>query len=434
MSKIMEACSSFESDSQSPPRRGGDGEGGRNLRWELSFSILDCKENKKRILFDSPPLPIDASNNSYDWRDIHINLPEMSIMHRELITLHMYLHPIKENGERGRILWFTFCMQYTSLLFHMSAAEEAPFLFSHYDQFDTTTLNLLITGKVFYDSYNCRCSKFKIHHATLTTCAVYLQHLIELEQRFRIVCLAELSWRDSKSNKLQKAPLLYLSRPQRVQSINGKNRLYVWTMAAADKEGNKNQFQGLVQRRCHDWQKQVEDHNDLVRLRMEPPMTGAKQRSQTEAVFIPDNEAFTNASMAFPVHVKPGQTFTLKFFNMALDNCAKCGVEVVVKWNDYIHNASGAATTSSAMLLRKSGYKRFSLDFLYKQKHNEDVASTAAASKYQRMVMEAGVGLTVEIEYESNGNDLVTVYGVHLNVLNYHYTLQFLHLQALKSI
>ena len=430
----MEACSSFESDS--PPLQRG-----KCLRWELSFSILDCKENKKRILFDSPPLPINASNNSYDWRDIHINLPEMSIMHRELVTLHMYLHPIKENGERGRILWFTFCMQYTSLLFHMSnhAAEESPFLFSHYDQFDTTTLNLLITGKIFYNNYNCRCAKFQIHHATLTTCTAYLQHLIELEQRFRIVCLAELSWRDSHSNKLQKAPILYLSRPQRVQSINGKNRLYVWTMAT-NKEGNKNQFQGLVQRGCHDWHKQVEDHDDLVRLRMEPPMTGAKHRSpqlQKDVVFIPDNEAFTNTSMAFPVHVKPGQLFTLKFFNMALNDCAKCGVEVVVKWNDYIHNTtcgggSGAATPT--MLLRKSGYKRFSLDFLYKQKHNEDVASTSSSSKYQRMTIEAGVGLTVEIEYESSGNDLVTVYGVHLNVLNYHYTLQFLHLQALKSI
>lgn len=434
----MEACSSFESDSPPPLRGGGDS----SLRWELSFSLLDCKENKKRILFDSPPLPIDASGNSYDWRDIHIHIPEMSIMHRELITLHMYLHPIKENGERGRILWFTFCMQYTSLLFHMSnsgltfadkaAVDEVPFLFSHYDQFDTTTLNLLITGKVFYNNYNCRCAKFQIHHATLTTCAVYLQHLIELEQRFRLVCLAELSWRDSNSNKMQKAPLLYLSRPQRVHSINGKDRLYEWTMANVD--ASKKHFQGLIQRGCRDWHKQVEDHDDLVRLRMEPPMTSRPPPPpQAGATFIPDNEAFTNASMAFPILVKPGQTFTMKFFNMALDDCAKCGVEVAIKWNDYIHNITSTKPTSSEMLLRKSGYKRFSLDFLYKQKHRHHDAD-AAAFKYQRITMEAGIGLTVEIEYESTGNELVTVYGIYLNVLNYHYTLQFMHLQALKSI
>ncbi|MBX9636533.1 MAG: hypothetical protein K2Q45_03170 [Nitrosomonas sp.] len=408
------------------------------LRWELSFSIFDSNQHHSRLLYDSPPLPITETSEAFHWRDLNIHLPEMSLMYRDIIQLHMNFHPVKENGERGRILWFPFFMQYTSLVFHMSNTVptfdtvkkgENTFIFTYYDpldKLDITTLNLLMTGEMHVTRDKKRFAKFRICHATLTTCVAYLQHLIELEQKFRIVCLTELSYRDpEKNNKMIKALTLYLSRPQRIECVNGKDRLYVWQ--TTEEDGSP--FKACIQRGCRDGLKLVEDHNDMVRLRIEPPITG---KERTHTVLLPDNEALTNTSMAWPIIVKPGQTFTAKFFNMELEDCAKCGVEIVVKWNDYIHTGNAKQVIGSAEgLFKGSAYKRLSLDFLYKQRQQQHVK----VSKYFKVFFDVGNGLKVEIEYEPSGNDeFVSIYAIYLHASNYHYTLQFMNSQPLKSV
>jgi len=408
---------------------------GCSIRWELSFSLIDSKTTSKQLLFDSPPLPMDVNkpDHTFDWPSLSLAIPEMSILKRDAFIVAMNLIPIDTTtGNRGRILWFPCIVQYTSMMFHQSRQTlNKPFTLT-FDYNLNTCLSMVYSGNVLHDDYG-RSARFYLHQLTLTVKNNDLAELVHKQEQQALVCVAEIMWRDTNHNMMMKSPLIYLNRAGAIQSRKlGKDRMYVWHLTQRQQDET---FPGLKRKSERDWHKQLQEHKDMVKLGLVTPlstMRGGNADSLRESA-LPDHEATSlNKTTTYPpLLVGPGQTVILRFFNLA-SSIPKQGCEVHIKWNDYIC-AGMAPPTSAAIhtpqLLRKSGFKRFSLNALYKRAKEE---KTVAVLRSSFIVYS---GFTVEIDYSHVTVEQIAISAIYVHVQDYHYTLDKLgHYHILNSV
>lgn len=348
------------------------------MRWEISFSLIDSKMSGKNVLYDSHPFPIEPTKNIYTWANMQVEIPEMSILDRDAFTVMINLHPIRDNGDRGRILWFPCIVQYTSLLFDQSTAKDnsKPFI-SELDYDAHTTLSMMFTGIVEHNKNFGRFAYFTLLHLTVSTHYAMLEHLIHTHYSKQcVVCVGEIQQR---MERLIKHPIIYLSRPQQIHSSNGKDRLYMWALKSEERK----------------WQPR-EDYEDLVALQLQPPLSVGGSRFAAAEERLPDHEAIHNTFHLNPVLVSAGQVFVLRFFNLFDQQKRRHAAiaEVHIKWNDFIHAPPAIQ-------------RRFSFDFL---KRSQQVK--------HRMRFTVDVNVEIDLDYTSHEQH-VLIHGVYLRLANY---------------
>ena len=389
--------------------------------WELSFSLVDSKFGSKQVLYDSSPLLIHPNVTRYTWPSLSIAIPELSILDRNAFTVMINLHPIdKTNGNRGRILWFPCIVQYTSMIYYNSTnnKQTSDSFEMTYDYNPNTVLTMSYSGSLLYNGDYERTACFTLKELTVAVSTfIELEEVIAKQANQALVAVSEIVWRDQASGKMIKSPISYLNRACEVRSTDGKDRLYIWHLNDAGAA-----FHGLKRKSDRDWQNQMHEHDDLVKLRLIAPLSIRRQiqgeNKQQQHRGLPDHEAMQKKqSTCAPIAVCPGQTVVLKFFNLFNVNDPSRSCEVHIKWNDYIGHPQQQLTSTS--LLKKSAFKRFSLNGLYKKAKEEK-------QHLFRSSFTVYPGFIVEIDYNhaARGDKMeIFIVTIYVHVQNYHFTL-----------
>lgn len=379
-------------------------------KWEISFSIIDSKYGGKQLLYDSTPLPVTLQTTSFKWPSLNLTIPNMSILDRNAFTIMINLHPIdQQTGNRGRILWFTCIVQYTSMVFHLSQNDEKTFDLT-YDYSPNTCLSMTYSGILCYDGDYGRFAQFTLQQLEVQVVPCDLQELIEKQARQALVLVSEMHWRDEQTGRMLKSPISYLNRANEIRSTNGKDRLYIWHL-----KDDAASFPGFKRKTERDWQNQLQEYEDLVKLCLIAPLSLKRDANKAQYKPLPDHEAVqTQHAVCVPIRVCPGQTVVLKLFNLFDEKDPSQSCEVHVKWNDYI----SAACVSKSM--KKSEFKRFSLNALYKRAKEEKRQQQQQLFRSSFIVYP---GFTVEIDYKHVCESQIEIVTVYAHVQDYHFTI-----------
>lgn len=425
----------------------------QSIQWPVYIIARDASGN---VLFTTEAISVDPIKGQCVWENVDGSwlLANASSSANCEFFLHVHLQPTREE-ERGSIFWFAVKIGYSGLSFGSSSGHGSFHALNRTSSSDKRlsfkkTVSPRCRGQYTCSPINNRLqitlllnyaadrriknlqgwpeADFEILSMVMSMEPGLKDYLSAVQQEtHRVVCLAQLRERNEKTKQMV-LHNVYFGRPQKiVTSPENDRRSYYWNTQQQNQQDAT--FPGVCLKESHYWQQHVKQHDEMLLLKVFSDPLTARGRVGSSRTYIPDNDLYSNEIRVAPIHMRSGQSLSIKLYNLNGESDGY-SMDVVLQWADFASTAREeqpkTARPASPVLVEQTT-PRLKLS-------KKKSATPETEQKIHSIFKMLRKHLMLTVDYMSFENEVVTIVSLSLRAEAYQETLKFKNDYLIKSI